>query len=152
MKKDVEMGRLQGKIALITGASAGIGRASARLFASEGAVLGLFDINEKDGGILVREICDAGGVAKFFKVDVSNADEQHAAIDECANAFGGIDILYNNAGGATPQDDHLLNMPLEEFDLAIGLNLFGPFAACRSVIPHMDCLLYTSPSPRDQRG
>ena len=132
------MGRLQGKIALITGASAGIGRASARLFASEGAVLGLFDINEKDGGILVREICDAGGVAKFFKVDVSNADEQHAAIDECANAFGGIDILYNNAGGATPQDDHLLNMPLEEFDLAIGLNLFGPFAACRSVIPHME--------------
>ena len=81
------MGRLQGKIALITGASAGIGRASARLFASEGAVLGLFDINEKDGGILVREICDAGGVAKFFKVDVSNADEQHAAIDECANAL-----------------------------------------------------------------
>ncbi len=132
------MDRLKGKVALITGASAGIGKASAKLFAQEGALLGLFDINEQDGTQVAQEICDAGGKAKFIKVDVSKADAQEAAIEECVGVFGGIDVLYNNAGGATPRDDHLLNMPLDEFDLAIGLNLFGPFAACRSVIPHME--------------
>ena len=132
------MDRLKGKVALITGASAGIGKASAKLFAQEGALLGLFDINEQDGTQVAQEICDAGGKAKFIKVDVSKADAQEAAIEECVGVFGGIDVLYNNAGGAPPRDDHLLNMPLDEFDLAIGLNLFGPFAACRSVIPHME--------------
>tara|TARA_B100000686_G_scaffold342374_1_gene421389 strand:+ start:301 stop:1065 length:765 start_codon:yes stop_codon:yes gene_type:complete len=132
------MDRLKGKVALITGASAGIGRASAKLFAKEGAALGLFDINEKDGRLLAQEICYAGGDARFYKVDVSKAEEQGDAIDKCAATFGGIDILYNNAGGATARDDHVLHMPLDEFDLAIGLNLFGPFAACRSAIPHME--------------
>lgn len=132
------MDKLKGKVAIITGASAGIGKASARLFAQEGATLGLIDINEVDGEMVAEEIRQAGGTAKFINADISNADEQESAIEEFAREFGGIDILYNNAGGATPRDDHLLNMPLDEFDHAIGLNLFGPFAACRFVIPHME--------------
>ncbi len=130
--------RLQGKVAIITGAASGIGKASANLFAAEGATLGLVDINEA-GGIQVADAINAGGgTAKFITVDVSDAGQLEAAIEDFAAAFGGIDILYNNAGGATPRDDHLLNMPLDEFDKAIGLNLFGPFAGCRFVIPLME--------------
>ena len=52
--------------------------------------------------------------------------------------MGGIDILYNNAGGATPRDDRIMDMPLDEFDRAVALNLFGPFAGCRFAVPHME--------------
>ncbi len=131
------MKRLQGKVALITGASSGIGRASAKLFADEGATLGLMDIKTDEGEQIAEEITDAGGMAKFLKVDVTDGGQIKTAVETFATDFGGIDILYNNAGGATPRDDHLLNMPLDEFDAAIALNLFGPFAACRSVIPYM---------------
>ena len=132
------MGRLQGKVAIITGASAGIGKASSKLFADEGCSLGLVDINETDGQKLAEDIRKSGGKATFIKADVSNAEQLEAAIESFVQEFGGIDILYNNAGGATPRDDHLLNMPLDEFDHAIALNLFGPFAACKFIIPHMD--------------
>ena len=132
------MGRLQDKVAVITGASAGIGKASSKLFADEGCSLGLVDINETDGQKLAEDIRKSGGKATFIKADVSNAEQLEAAIETFVQEFGGIDILYNNAGGATPRDDHLLNMPLDEFDHAIALNLFGPFAACKFVIPHMD--------------
>ena len=131
------MKRLQGKVALITGASSGIGRASAKLFANEGATLGLMDIKTDEGEQIAAEITAAGGMAKFLNVDVTDGGRIETAVETFATDFGGIDILYNNAGGATPRDDHLLNMPLDEFDAAIALNLFGPFAACRSVIPHM---------------
>jgi len=132
------MKRLQGKVAIITGAAGGIGGASARLFAEEGAALGLLDINTAGGETLAAEINAAGGRAEFRTVDVSDAGQLEAAIDEFAEIFGGLDILYNNAGGATPLDDHLLNMPLDEFDRAIGLNLFGPFAGCRFAIPYLE--------------
>jgi NAD(P)-dependent dehydrogenase (short-subunit alcohol dehydrogenase family) len=131
------MNRLDGKMAIITGASAGIGKASAKLFASEGAVLGLIDINDADGEALATEINADGGTARYVHADVSDAPALERAIESLAAEFGGIDVLYNNAGGATPRDDHLLNMPLDEFDRAIGLNLFGPFAGCRFAIPHM---------------
>lgn len=132
------MGKLSNKVAVITGGSAGIGKASAFLFAKEGCAAGIIDINETDGEQVAQEIRSSGGKATFIKADVSNADQLEAAIEAFADEFGGIDILYNNAGGATPRDDHLLKMPLDEFDHSIGLNLFGPFAACKFAIPHMD--------------
>ena len=131
------MGRLEGKVAVISGAAAGIGRASAELFAAEGAALALIDIN-RDGEEVARSITSAGGKAQFIAADVSDADALHDAIEMSAERFGGIDVLYNTAGGATPRDDHLLDMPPDEFGHAIGLNLFGPFIGCRSVIPHME--------------
>ena len=131
------MKRLEGKIAVITGASAGIGKASAILFAKEGAVLGLVDINNAAGEAVAGQINREGGRARYLHADVARADELETAINVFAKDFGGIDVLYNNAGGATPRDAHLLEMPLDEFDRAIGLNLFGPFVACRFAIPYM---------------
>ncbi len=132
------MARLADKIAIITGAAAGIGKASALLFAREGATLGLMDITEEAGEAVAETIRGDGGRASFIAADVSDASALAAAIEAFATEFGGIDVLYNNAGGATPRDAHLLDMPLDEFDKAIGLNLFGPFAACRFAIPHME--------------
>ena len=132
------MKRLEGKIAIITGASAGIGKASALLFASEGASLGLIDIN-LDGGIEVyEEIRKNGGKAEFYGIDVSNPEAMKGAFEAVADTYGGIDVLNNNAGGATPRDDYILKMPLDEFDHAIGLNLFGPLLGCRLAIPYMN--------------
>ena len=133
-----KMQRLEGKKAIITGASAGIGKASALLFAREGASVGLIDIDEVQGEAVTEEIKNSGGDALFCRADVSQSAEQGRAIETIAEKLGGIDILYNNAGGATPQDDHILNMPLEEFDYAVGLNLFGPLVGCRMVIPYME--------------
>ena len=131
------MKRLEGKIAIITGASAGIGKASALLYAEEGASLGLIDIDQDGGKNTLEEIRRNGGNAEFFEVDVSSPEAMKSAFQAVAEAFGGIDILYNNAGGATPRDDHILKMPLDEFDQAIGLNLFGPLLGCRLAIPYM---------------
>ena len=132
------MRRLEGKIALITGAASGIGKVSAKLFAAHGASLGLMDIKEEAGQAVADSIVADGGVAKFQAIDITDGDQIASATAAFAVEFGGIDILYNNAGGATSRDDHLLNMPLDEFDAAIALNLFGPFAACRYVIPQME--------------
>ena len=131
------MKRLEGKIAIITGASAGIGKASALLYAEEGASLGLIDIDQDGGKKTLEEIRRNGGNVEFFEVDVSSPEAMETTFQAVANAFGGIDILYNNAGGATPRDDHILKMPLDEFDHAIGLNLFGPLLGCRLAIPYM---------------
>ena len=132
------MKRLEGKIAIITGASAGIGKASALLFAKEGASLGLIDINLDGGKEICEEIRKNGGKAEFFGIDVSNPEAMKCAFEAVADTYGGIDVLYNNAGGATPRDDYILKMPLDEFDHAIGLNLFGPLLGCRLAIPYMN--------------
>lgn len=132
------MDRLAGKTAVITGASSGIGRASATLFAREGAAVALIDIDEERGRDLEETIRAEGGKALFRRADVADAEALRGAIDDAAETFGGIDVLYNNAGGATPRDGSLLDMPLDEFDHAIGLNLFGPFVGCRFAIPHME--------------
>ena len=96
------MRRLEDKIAIITGASAGIGKASATLFAQEGAVLGLIDINDASGEAAAEQINSTGGKARYVHADVANAEELEAAMEALAAGFGGIDVLYNNAGGATP--------------------------------------------------
>ena len=131
------MARLDGKSAFITGAASGIGRAAARLFAAEGARLGLCDVKAEDGEAVAAAIRAAGGQATFFAVDVGDAAAMRAAIDDTAAAYGGLDIQYNNAGGATARDGKVTEMDLDEFWRTIKVDLFGTFLGCRFAIPHM---------------
>ena len=89
---------LTGKTALITGGSAGIGRASAILLAGEGARVAITGRNEERGREVVREIDEAGGEASFMVSDVRFADHCQRAVDETLERYGRIDVLFNNAG------------------------------------------------------
>ena len=131
------MGRLDGKRALITGSASGIGRATARLFAKEGARLTLCDIKAEENDGLAEEIRDMGGEALAIHVDVGDPEAMQTAFQQAATAFGGLDVIYNNAGGATGNDGLITEIELEEFWHAIRLNLFGTVLGCRYGIPHL---------------
>jgi NAD(P)-dependent dehydrogenase (short-subunit alcohol dehydrogenase family) len=131
------MGRLDGKVALITGAGSGIGKASALLFAEEGAKVGVIERQAEAGAEVVAAIEAAGGAALFVKTDVADAEQLAAAVEAVVERFGGLDVLYNNAGGATSKDGKVTEMDLDEFWRTIGVDLFGTFLGCRFAIPHL---------------
>lgn len=131
------MSRLEGKRALITGAASGIGRASARLFASEGARVALLDVNADAGESVADEIRQQGSEAVFFPTDVGDEAAMQVAFSKTIEHFGGLDILYNNAGGATAGDGQATDIALEEFWRTIRVDLFGTFLGCRLGIPHL---------------
>jgi NAD(P)-dependent dehydrogenase (short-subunit alcohol dehydrogenase family) len=128
------MGRLEGKVALITGVSAGIGRASALLFAQEGAVVVGADIDEERGTALVNEITQTGGEALFIKTDISKAQEVIELVKETLS-YGQIDILFNNAGVEVVKE--LMETSEDEWDRTININLKAVFLCCKYVIPEM---------------
>ena len=131
------MGRLEGKRALITGSASGIGRAAARLFASEGARLTLCDIKSKENERLAEEIRSRGGEALSIQTDVGDPEAMQTAFEQSIEAFDGLDVIYNNAGGATSNDGRITEIEMEEFWHAIRLNLFGTVLGCRYGIPHL---------------
>ena len=130
-------GRLEGKVAFITGAGTGIGRNAAELFASEGARVAIAEIDPASGRETRQRIRDTGGDAEWIATDVTDAGSVQAAIGEAAERFGRLDVLYNNAGGSTPMDGPVTEAPEEEFWRVIRLDLFGTFLVCKYGIPRL---------------
>jgi 3-oxoacyl-[acyl-carrier protein] reductase len=128
-------GRLEGKVALITGGARGIGCETAKLFAQEGAKVVLCDVDEAAGLGTVREIEGAGGEAVFVKADVAKMGEVEALVQRIKEQWGRIDVLLNNAG--ILRDATLLKMTEEEFDAVIDVNLKGVFHCTKAVAPLM---------------
>ncbi|QBQ98750.1 SDR family NAD(P)-dependent oxidoreductase [Paraburkholderia pallida] len=132
-----ENGRLAGKIAYITGAGTGIGRAAAQLFAHEGATVIIAEFNEENGRLAAESINAVGGRAQFIRTDVTSEDSVRESIDAAVRYAGGIDVLYNNAGGSTSIDAQVTDCPAEEFWRAIKLDLFGTWITCKHGIAAM---------------
>ena len=131
------MARLQGKSVFITGAGRGIGRVAAELFAREGARIAIADIDLPGAEETAHRIAAAGGEAIALHTDVGDPDSIQAALRATVAAFGGLHVLYNNAGGSTAVDSTVVDAPLEEFWRAIRLDLFGTFLGCRFGIPEL---------------
>jgi NAD(P)-dependent dehydrogenase (short-subunit alcohol dehydrogenase family) len=131
------MNRLENKRVLITGSANGIGRATAKLFAMEGARLTLCDIKTKENENLADEIRNKGGEALAISTDVGEPEAMQAAFDESIKTFDRLDVIYNNAGGATSNDGRITEIEFDEFWHAIRLNLFGTVLGCRYGIPHL---------------
>jgi NAD(P)-dependent dehydrogenase (short-subunit alcohol dehydrogenase family) len=129
------MGRLDGKVALITGSGSGIGRAAAGLFASQGARIAVLEIDEEGGTQTEQEICTAGGEACFIHTDVTDPESVIAAVASTTERFGRLDVIYNNAGGSTLRDAAVTEAPDEEFWRVIKLDLWGTFLVCKHGIP-----------------
>ncbi|MDP6271175.1 MAG: SDR family NAD(P)-dependent oxidoreductase [Alphaproteobacteria bacterium] len=132
------MNRLEGKRILVSGAGSGIGRAAAFLFAREGASVALAEINAEAGQAAAAAIEAAGGRALFVETDVADEASFGAALAATVAAFGGLDVLYNNAGGATARDGRISEIALDEFWRTIGVDLFGTFLGCRLAIPYLE--------------
>lgn len=127
---------LNGKVAIITGASSGIGESTALLFAKEGAKLILTDIKENEGNKLIEKIKDAGGEAYFIKADTANPEDSENSVDFALEKFGRLDIAVNNAG-IGGQQQAVGEFDIENWDKVIAINLSGVFYGMRYQIPAM---------------
>ncbi|MFC1929207.1 SDR family NAD(P)-dependent oxidoreductase [Chloroflexota bacterium] len=126
--------RLKDKVAVITGAGSGIGKATAKLFAKEGARVVAADISENAGQEVVQQIKQEGGETTFVRVDVSSAVDVQRMVQTAINSYGRLDILFNNAGVAgVPFDEETE----EEWRRVIDINLTGPFLGCMYAVPEM---------------
>ena len=128
--------KLKDKVALITGAGAGIGRASALLFSEEGATVAVVDVTDK-GAETVELIRSRGGNASFTKMDISDPENVESGIKAIGKQYGRLDVLYNNAGGSSVRDGKTTDIEIAEFWRTISVELFGTFLCCRFAIPLM---------------
>ncbi len=131
------MDRMKGKVAFLTGAGAGIARATAKAFVREGAKVALFELDRAAGEAAEKEIRAEGGEAIFIETDVTQDEAVKRSIDATVKRYGRLDILMNCAGGSLVEDVPVHKMDLAVFDRTIALNLRHPFLCCRHGIPHM---------------
>ena len=135
---------LKNKVVIVTGAAAGIGRATALRFAQEGARVAGWDVSANNAPALLEEIKSLGGEGLFRRVDVSQSAAVQAAVDDVVNTWGGVDVLVNNAGIVRDaqlvkwKDGAVVSLMSDEvFDAVIGVNQRGVFLCTRAVVPHM---------------
>ncbi|MBG0812950.1 3-oxoacyl-ACP reductase [Planomonospora sp. ID82291] len=126
------MQRLRDRVAVITGAGSGIGLATARRFAQEGAKVVCADVDESAGAQAAAEV---GGL--FVRADVADEGDVIRMYQEAADAYGGVDIAFNNAGISPPDDDSILDTGLDAWRRVQEVNLTGVYLCCKHVIPHM---------------
>jgi NAD(P)-dependent dehydrogenase (short-subunit alcohol dehydrogenase family) len=131
------VGRLDGKVALVTGAAGGIGRTAAERFAAEGAEVMLADVLDDDGESAAAGIRDAGGTAAFVHADVTRAADVDGMVAATVERFGRLTVLFNNAGVFLPGDDSVTTTPEDVWDRVIAINLKGVFLGCHAAIPAM---------------
>ncbi len=125
-------GRLDGKVAVITGGASGIGLASVRRFAAEGARVCVADLDEEAGEVAANEV---GGL--YVHADVSDADDVERLYARTAEHFGGIDVLFNNAGISPPDDSSILDTGLAAWERVMRINATSVFLCCKAGIPHL---------------
>ena len=128
-------GRLAEKVALITGAGSGIGRETTLLFCSEGASVVAADIDEEAAMETVEIARGAGGTAAAHRADVSSASDCEEMVASAESLYGRLDILFNNAGIAHPEDDDAISTEEDTWDLTMEVNVKGVFLGCKYGIP-----------------
>ncbi len=128
-------GRLEGKVALITGGAGGMGRAASLQFAAAGAKVAILDIDLVQGNSVVDDINQSGGVATFIQTDVSDSGQVDKAIIEVVNTFGPITVLFNHAGTIIVKPLH--ETTEADYDRLMNINVRSAFLVCRSVVKHM---------------
>lgn len=129
------MGRLDGRVSLITGAASGLGRVAAELFAAEGSPVVVADL--ADGSETVAAIEAAGGRAACTRVDMADEASVRAAVDFAVETFGGLHVLHNNAGVSLGADDGVVNTDEEVWDTTLKVNVTGVALGCKWAIPAM---------------
>lgn len=129
------VGRLEGKVAVITGGAAGMGRTTALAFAREGAAVAILDIQKEAGEEVVALIRQNGGSAEFFETDVSNAGQVDAAFDRVIETFGAYNVLFNHAGTITVKPLH--ETTEDDYDRLMDINVRSAFLVCRRAVKEM---------------
>ena len=130
-------GKLEGRVVFLTGAGAGIAKATAKACVREGAKVAIVEINREAGERAEREIRDTGGDAYFVETDVTQEASVRRAVEATVERFGRLDVLFNCAGGSLQEDVPVHEMSLDVWQRTIALNLLHPFLTCRYGIPHM---------------
>ena len=127
--------RLEGKVALITGAASGIGKEAALIFAAEGAAVVAVDRDDKAGQVTVEAVKAGGGRATYVTADVSRSDDCARMVATAEQTFGRLDVLFNNAGIMDSRDDDAVSTDEETWDLTMNVNAKGVFLGCKHGIP-----------------
>ncbi|KGI69205.1 SDR family oxidoreductase [Mycolicibacterium rufum] len=131
------MTELAGKVAIVTGASSGIGRGIAERFVAEGAAVVVADVRDDEGQALTAELNAGGGTARFRHTDVGDQAAVRELVETTVATFGGLHVMVNNAGISSPLKKGLFHEDLEEFDRVMRVNLLGVMAGTRDAARHM---------------
>ncbi len=131
------MGRLDGKVAVITGSGGGLGGTAARIFADEGCAVVVNDVNTEAADSVVAQVTAAGGRAAAVSADMRSAAEVAALMDAAVDTFGHVDVLYNNAGIFHARDGSVIETDGDVWDLTMEVNVKGVFHCCKYGIPKL---------------